>query len=122
MERIHADSFSAEVDSGSGTANRPRCCAACPRLHFRGERPVGGLEIGLDLFGLGRARDDAGDGRPCGEVHGFPVTMDGATATPGLYFVGVHFLRKRKSSLLYGVGEDAEVVVRDIAARRREVA
>jgi putative flavoprotein involved in K+ transport len=33
---------------------------------------------------------------------------------PGLYFVGVHFLRKRKSSLLGGVGEDAEIVVRQI--------
>ena len=39
---------------------------------------------------------------------GFPLHRDGAsTAVPGLYFVGVHFLRKRKSSLLIGVGEDA---------------
>jgi putative flavoprotein involved in K+ transport len=39
---------------------------------------------------------------------GFPIHLDGAsTVVPGLYFVGVHFLRKRKSSLLYGVGEDA---------------
>jgi putative flavoprotein involved in K+ transport len=35
---------------------------------------------------------------------------------PGLYFVGVHFLRKRKSSLLYGVGEDAALVAGQIAA------
>ena len=43
---------------------------------------------------------------------GFPLQVDGAsTAAPGLYFVGVHFLRKRKSSLLYGVGEDAALVV-----------
>jgi putative flavoprotein involved in K+ transport len=33
----------------------------------------------------------------------------------GLFFVGVHFLRKRKSSLLIGVGEDAEIVARQIA-------
>jgi putative flavoprotein involved in K+ transport len=43
---------------------------------------------------------------------GFPTTRDGAsTAVPGLYFIGTHFLRKRKSSLLFGVGEDAAVVV-----------
>jgi putative flavoprotein involved in K+ transport len=49
---------------------------------------------------------------------GFPVHRDGAsTAVPGLYFVGVHFLRKRKSSLLIGVGEDAAIVARQIAAR-----
>jgi putative flavoprotein involved in K+ transport len=48
---------------------------------------------------------------------GFPVHSDGAsTAAAGLYFVGVHFLRTRKSSLLYGVGEDAAVVARQIAA------
>jgi putative flavoprotein involved in K+ transport len=33
---------------------------------------------------------------------------------PGLYFVGVHFLRKRKSSLLIGVGEDAAIVAQQI--------
>jgi putative flavoprotein involved in K+ transport len=46
---------------------------------------------------------------------GFPIQRDGAsTVVPGLYFVGVHFLRKRKSSLLIGVGEDAAVVARHI--------
>jgi putative flavoprotein involved in K+ transport len=51
--------------------------------------------------------------------HGFPVHQDGAsTVVPGLYFVGVHFLRKRKSSLLIGVGEDAEIVAHQIAAWR----
>ena len=39
---------------------------------------------------------------------GFPLTDNGAsTVIPGLYFCGVHFLRKRKSSVLFGVGEDA---------------
>ncbi len=49
---------------------------------------------------------------------GFPLRQDGAsTMVDGLYFAGVHFLRTRKSSLLLGVGEDAALVVRDIAAR-----
>lgn len=48
---------------------------------------------------------------------GYPLQVEGAsTAAPGLYFLGVHFLRKRKSSLLCGVGEDAEIVARQIAA------
>ena len=42
---------------------------------------------------------------------GFPIHDEGAsTVVPGLYFVGVHFLRKRKSSTLLGVGEDAAIV------------
>jgi putative flavoprotein involved in K+ transport len=48
---------------------------------------------------------------------GFPFHEEGAsTVAPGLYFVGVHFLRKRKSSLLLGVGEDAAIVAHRIAA------
>jgi putative flavoprotein involved in K+ transport len=49
---------------------------------------------------------------------GFPTHSDGAsTVVDGLFFVGVHFLRKRKSSLLMGVGEDATLVARTIAER-----
>jgi putative flavoprotein involved in K+ transport len=48
---------------------------------------------------------------------GFPIHHDGAsTVVKGLYFAGVHFLRKRKSSLLIGVGEDAALVASSIAA------
>jgi putative flavoprotein involved in K+ transport len=50
---------------------------------------------------------------------GFPLHSDGeSTVVPGLHFVGVHFLRKRKSSLLLGIGEDAAIVARRIAADR----
>jgi putative flavoprotein involved in K+ transport len=49
---------------------------------------------------------------------GFPIEQDGAsTVAPGLFFCGVHFMRKRKSSLLIGVGEDAAIVARAIAVR-----
>ena len=48
---------------------------------------------------------------------GFPLRHEGAsTAAEGLYFLGTHFLRKRKSSLLVGVGEDAAIVARRIVA------
>jgi putative flavoprotein involved in K+ transport len=36
---------------------------------------------------------------------------------PGLYFCGVHFLRKRQSSLLFGVGEDAAIVAESVVSR-----
>jgi putative flavoprotein involved in K+ transport len=50
------------------------------------------------------------------DEHGFPVHDEGAsTVVRGLHFVGVHFLRKRKSSLLIGVGEDAGIVAAKIA-------
>ena len=48
--------------------------------------------------------------------HGFPIHQEGeSTVAPGLHFVGVHWLRKRKSSALIGVGEDASIVAQTIA-------
>lgn len=53
------------------------------------------------------------------DVHGFPYQRDGTSiAIDNLHFVGLHFLRKRKSGLLYGVGEDAAIVADSIAAQR----
>jgi putative flavoprotein involved in K+ transport len=80
----------------------------------------------VDLAGFG-AVVFAGGYRPgYGEWLRVPGALDGlgfplhdgsgaSTAAPGLYFVGVHFLRKRKSSLLYGVGEDAALVAAALA-------
>jgi putative flavoprotein involved in K+ transport len=49
---------------------------------------------------------------------GFPIQVDGRTTAPGLYFVGVHWMRKQKSAILYGVGEDAQVVAEQITGVR----
>jgi putative flavoprotein involved in K+ transport len=48
---------------------------------------------------------------------GLPIQREGASSVvPGLFFAGVPFLRTRKSSLLLGVGEDAMIIARRIAA------
>ncbi len=48
---------------------------------------------------------------------GFPLQIDGvSTVVPGLFFMGVHFMRTRKSSLLFGVGEDATIVSSHVCA------
>jgi len=47
---------------------------------------------------------------------GYPIHEDGASATAdGLHFVGVHFLRKRKSAIFLGIGEDAAIVADRVA-------
>jgi len=51
------------------------------------------------------------------DAQGWPVQDRGASPVPGLYFVGLHWLHKRKSSLFLGVGEDAEHVAAAIAGR-----
>ena len=76
-------------------------------------------ELGAVVY-AGGFRPDYSSWLPWREAfdeHGFPIHEEGAsTVVPGLYFVGVHFLRKRKSSLLIGVGEDAAIVARQIAS------
>jgi putative flavoprotein involved in K+ transport len=55
------------------------------------------------------------------DADGFPLHVGGAsTVVPGLFFVGVHFLRKRKSSLLGGVAEDAAIVAQEVRAGLEE--
>ncbi|GAA1964862.1 NAD(P)/FAD-dependent oxidoreductase [Nocardioides panacihumi] len=50
---------------------------------------------------------------------GFPVVDDDlATSVPGLFFCGVHLLRNRRSSLMWGVGADAAIVAETLARRR----
>ncbi|HYI73880.1 MAG TPA: NAD(P)-binding domain-containing protein [Gaiellaceae bacterium] len=50
-----------------------------------------------------------------GDEHGWPVQRRGVSEHPGLYFVGVNWLHKRKSALFCGVGEDAEHVAVQLA-------
>jgi len=49
------------------------------------------------------------------DEHGWPVQRRGVSEHPGLYFVGVNWLHKRKSALFCGVGEDAEHVAAQLA-------
>ncbi len=54
---------------------------------------------------------------PVFDENGEPIQRRGATAAPGIYFLGLAWMHKVKSSFLYGVGEDAEY----LAARICEV-
>jgi hypothetical protein len=48
---------------------------------------------------------------------GFPVQTGGVTAFPGLYFVGLPWLPTAKSGLLYGVGDSARSIVKNMTER-----
>jgi putative flavoprotein involved in K+ transport len=51
---------------------------------------------------------------PVTDEDGFPLQQCGITRYPGLYFVGMHWLTKRKSAILYGVNEDVEHIVAEM--------
>jgi putative flavoprotein involved in K+ transport len=69
---------------------------------FRGSFPW----IDLPIFdGQGRPRHDSGV----------------VTEVPGLYFVGLHFLYALSSSMIHGVGRDADRISEAVAARARSL-
>lgn len=82
-------------------------------------------ELDLGRFGAvifaGGFRPDYGALLPWPQAFdelGFPLQRDGeSTVVPGLYFMGVHFMRKRQSATLLGMAEDAAVVAERVAAK-----
>jgi putative flavoprotein involved in K+ transport len=85
------------------------------RAKTRTELDVARDDIGAVIWTSGYRPDYGWVKAPVFDEMGFPVQTDGLTKVPGLYFMGVHWMRKGKSSILYGVGEDAEIVARHIA-------
>ncbi len=88
------------------------------RIKTRTELDLQKDEIGAVIWTSGYRPDYGWVKFPVVDDMGFPVQTDGRTNVPGLYFMGVHWLRKNKSSILYGVGEDAEIVARQIVEAR----
>ena len=57
---------------------------------------------------------------PVFDPHGEPIQERGVVpGQPGLYFVGPHFLYSASSTMIHGIGRDAQYVARRIAAIRR---
>jgi putative flavoprotein involved in K+ transport len=85
----------------------------------------GAESLALDGFGAvihtGGFRADFGSWLPWPDAfddQGLPIQVNGSSSVvDGLHFVGTPFLRKRKSSILFGVGEDATVVAGAIAGQ-----
>jgi putative flavoprotein involved in K+ transport len=49
---------------------------------------------------------------------GYPVQRADYADSRGLYFLGLHFLHKQKSGLLYGVGDEAAAIADHVVGRR----
>jgi putative flavoprotein involved in K+ transport len=88
------------------------------RLKTRTELDVVEDRIGAIIWTSGYRPDYGWMKLPVFDELGFPIQIDGHSAVPGLYFCGVHWMRKNRSAFLFGVGEDAGVVARHIVANR----
>ncbi|HEX6554801.1 MAG TPA: NAD(P)-binding domain-containing protein [Ktedonobacteraceae bacterium] len=82
------------------------------------------LEVDLYAAGISTVIWATGFRLDFGWVHvpvfdetGSPLHQRGVTSSPGLYFLGLPWLYKEKSALLFGIGEDAAYLASAIAAR-----
>ena len=70
--------------------------------------------IGTVIWATGFSFDFSWIDFPVTDAFGYPVTNAGTTSIDGLYFCGLNWMTKRKSGILYGVADDAEVVARNV--------
>jgi putative flavoprotein involved in K+ transport len=70
--------------------------------------------INTVVWGMGYTFDYSLVKLPVTDEDGFPLQKCGVTQYPGLYFVGMNWLSKRKSPILLGVNEDVEAIIADI--------
>ena len=50
---------------------------------------------------------------------GYPKTNRGVTSVPGLYFMGLNWMYKRKSGIIYGVADDAEYIAEKVSTSKQ---
>jgi putative flavoprotein involved in K+ transport len=56
---------------------------------------------------------------PACDADGYPLQKQGITRYPGLYFVGLPWLRDARSGMIWGVGRDAAHIVQNLVGRDR---
>ena len=81
------------------------------------ELDLAALDITTVLWATGFSHDFGWLEVPVLDATGEPIQRRGATASPGLYFLGLRRMYTIKSSFIGGVGEDAAYVAEQITAR-----
>lgn len=71
-------------------------------------------DINAIIWAMGYTADYSLVKLPITDEDGFPIQQRGVTQYPGLYFVGMNWLSKRKSPILLGVNEDVEHIIADM--------
>lgn len=92
--------------------------AASPHIPLRDGYDAGMIEeldlheagIGSIIWSTGYKFDYSMVQFPVLDEDGYPVQSRGVSEVPGLYFVGMHFLHRRKSGLPWGIAADAEYI------------
>ncbi len=97
-------------------AGGPPADGAMPDM--RRELDLAAAGIKSVVWAAGYRHDFSWVEAPVLDEAGYPVAPGGVSACPGLYFAGLNWMTRRKSGILWGVGEDACSVARHLAGRR----
>jgi putative flavoprotein involved in K+ transport len=76
---------------------------------------IGDARIGTVIWATGFRPDYSWLAVPVFDKKGRLLHEGGVTPSPGLYAMGLPFMRKRKSAFVFGAGEDASAIARHLA-------
>lgn len=111
-------SVDAYIEAGGFTAPVDRDAPSPPpRLSGIDYLDLARAGVGTVLWATGYSLDFSWIDADLFDEDGYPMQTQGVSLCPGLYFVGLHWMHKRKSGVIFGVGEDAKNVCRHIATR-----
>ena len=80
----------------------------------RTELDLKASNINTIIWAMGYTADYSLVKLPVTDEDGLPIQKRGVTQYPGLYFIGMNWLSKRKSTILLGVNEDVKHIVADM--------
>ena len=109
--QLHGLDFPDDPTARAMLPNPPCVDAPLSRLDIKAEN------ISAVIWATGYGVDFGWIDVPVKDAGGEPVHRNGITDIPGLYFLGLQWLARMKSSFLSGVGDDAAVLADHIAAR-----
>lgn len=81
------------------------------------EIDLAAANVAAVVWATGYRYDFSWVGAPVLDPTGYPHAPGGVSACPGLYFVGLNWMTRRKSGILYGVGDDARSVSEHLVRR-----
>ena len=119
------DNFTNAVDeylARAGMATLQSADESCPEsgaLAVLDEVDIKAAGIGSVIWATGYRLDYRWVRLPIFDDAGEPMHRDGVTPAPGVYLLGLSWLRKHQSAFLFGVAEDAAYLADRIAHRSR---
>ncbi len=113
--RSSLDAFAAQRDVEAPAEDGPTYEPLTPRAVTHLQAGRSGIRV--IIWATGYRPDFGWIHLPVFAEDGYPRDSWGVSEARGLYFIGLHWLHKRKSGLIYGVGEDVDHVASAVASR-----